>query len=56
MTYKEAYMSCETLEELRDMVSSDISVAMMINTDRIGVIKDAAEEVANLKFSEKISV
>jgi len=56
MTYREAYMECETLEDLRDMVSSDIATAFMINTDRIGVIKDVAEEVANLKFGEKISI
>lgn len=50
MTYKEAYMNCSTLEELEKMVKSDVSVAMLINTDRIKVIKEVAEEVANLKF------
>lgn len=52
MTYKEAYMNCETLKELEEMVADDIKTAMWLNPDRIKVIKEVAEEVANLKFKE----
>lgn len=50
MTYKEAYMNCETLEELEEMIKGDIYIAMLINPDRVDVIKKVAEEVANIKF------
>lgn len=51
MTYREAYMSCETLEELEEMVRHDVFVAQCIgSSDRLKVIKREAEEVANEKF------
>lgn len=52
MTYKEAYMNCETLKELEEMVADDIKTAMWLNLDRIKVIKEVAEEIANLKFNK----
>ena len=52
MTYREAYMQCKTLKELEDMVDNDIKMAMLINSDRVIVIKEEAEYVANLKFKE----
>ena len=52
MTYKESYMKCNTLEELEKEVRSDIAIALMVNTDRLDVIKKRAEEVANLKFND----
>jgi hypothetical protein len=52
MTYKEAYMNCKTLEELEKEVEKDIKIAILINPDRIAVIKKVCEEVANLKFKE----
>lgn len=53
MTYREAYMKCNTLSELETMVKKDIDVVKLLGSfDRIQVIKDSAEEVANLKFKE----
>ena len=53
MTYREAYMKCNTLSELETMVKKDIvAVKLLGSSDRIKVIKDTAEEVANLKFKE----
>lgn len=52
MTYKESYMKCNTLEELEKEVRSDIAIALMVNPDRLDVIKKRAEEVANLKFND----
>jgi len=52
MTYKEAYMKCDTLKELTSMVEKDIKTALWLNADRIPIIKEAAEEVANLKFKD----
>lgn len=50
MTYEEAYMQCESIEELEKMVSKDIHIARWFNADRIPIIKKSAEKVANLKF------
>ncbi len=52
MTYKESYMKCNTLKELEEEVRSDIVIALMVNPDRLDVIKKRAEEVANLKFND----
>ena len=52
MTYKESYMKCNTLKELEEEVRSDIAIALMVNPDRLDVIKKRAEEVANLKFND----
>lgn len=55
MTYKEDYMKCKNIVELKERVRSDIITAGIIgNTDRLKVIKVAAEEVANSKFKESI--
>ena len=55
MTYKESYMQCETLEELKEEVKHDIYIAryIVVSPARIKVIKRAAEEVTNEKFGEK---
>lgn len=54
MKYKESYMRCETLKELEEEVKHDIFVAttMIGNPDRVKIIVQSAEEVANLKFKE----
>lgn len=57
MTYKESYQKCETLEDLRQEVSHDITYAKMVNPDRLKHIVSACEEVANEKFGkEKINI
>lgn len=53
MTYKEAYMKCNTLDELEKEIKQDIIIAQMINPDRLRFIKAAGEEVANLKFGKE---
>lgn len=53
MTYEESYMKCKTLKELEDEMRNDIAVAYTIgNLDRLKVIKEIGEKVANLKFKE----
>ena len=52
MTYEESYRKCETLNELRTEVVKDLSIARLINDDRIPAIKKAAEKVANEKFKK----
>jgi len=52
MTYREAYMNCGTVEELEKMVKADIYIARFLNPDRLVIIKEDAEYVANLKFKE----
>lgn len=49
MTYKESYMKCNTPEELKKEVQSDMAIAIMINTDRIEIINEAVEEVCKEK-------
>lgn len=50
MTYKEAYLNCETFEELEKMVKEDVKTAMMwLNPDRIAVIEKVMNEVCNEK-------
>lgn len=44
-------MKCNSLEELNDLVRKDIAIAMVINTDRVNIIKEVAECVADEKFS-----
>ena len=52
MTYEESYMKCNTLKELEDEIARDMSIAIMVNPDRITPIKIAGEKVANLKFKD----
>ena len=54
MTYEESYMQCNSLEELEKEVRSDIVTAIMVNPDRLDVIKRSAEKVANSKFNDDI--
>ena len=50
MTYEEAYMQCESIEELEKMVNTDIEIARFLNAERIPIIEKSAIKVANLKF------
>lgn len=56
MTYEESYRKCKTLDELRKEVVNDLAIAIMINGDRIPVIKETAEKVANEKFKKNLEV
>ena len=35
MTYEEAYMQCESIEELEKMVNKDIKIALFLNTESL---------------------
>lgn len=51
MTYEESYMEAKTLKELESMITDDIATAMLIGSDdRVKVIVEVGEKVANLKF------
>ena len=50
MTYEEAYMQCESIEELEKMVNKDVKIARWFNAERIPIIEKSAIKVANLKF------
>lgn len=54
MTYEKSYMTCKTKDELLAEVKKDISLAMIVNPDRVKVIKEATEKVLNLKFKEEV--
>jgi len=43
-------MQCNTLAELEKAIQNDIAIAIIINPDRVKIIKQVGEEVANLKF------
>ena len=53
MTYKEYYLTCETIEQLNNAVENDVKIALIYNPDRVNVITKAFEEVYNLKFKEE---
>ena len=50
MTYEESYRQSKTVEELKSEVLNDIATAILINTDRIPIILESANKVANEKF------
>jgi hypothetical protein len=56
MTYRESYMQFENLEDLLEEVKHDMVIAQMINPDRVGIVRESAEEVINLKFKDKSEV
>ena len=53
MTYKESFMKCETMEELLKEAKQEIAFAIVLNPDRVKVIKKAVEEVMAEKFSKE---
>ena len=38
MTYKEAFLQCDSIEEIMEMANTDMAFAAVINSDRIPVI------------------
>ena len=49
MAYKESYMQCDTLDELKKVVESDVIRAMLTNSDRVTAIEKAMSEVIKEK-------
>ena len=56
MTYKEYYLSLNSVEEIITMANADVALACVINPDRIEVIRQRAEEAINEKFGIKQTV
>jgi hypothetical protein len=54
VTYEDAYRECKTLEEMTQILKTDLLWAELINKDRIPVIKEAFDKVANEKFKEAL--
>ena len=52
MTYEEAYRECKTAEEIMKMANEDMALAIVLNPDRIAVIRKMAEKVLNEKFPD----
>lgn len=52
MTYEEQYRQCLTPEKILEYVKYDVACAMIINTDRIPIITQAAEKVLREKFPD----
>lgn len=50
MTYKEYYLSLNSVEDIMTMVKADMTLAYVINPDRIKIIQQSAEEAIKEKF------
>lgn len=50
MTYEEAYMQCESIEELEKMVNKDIHFARWFNAERIPIIKKISRKGCEFKI------
>ena len=50
--YEESYKHCSTPEKILENVKYDVACAMIINTDRIPIIIQAAEKVLQEKFPD----
>jgi flagellar biosynthesis/type III secretory pathway protein FliH len=46
-------MCNNTLEELLEEVEDDITIALLVNPDRVEIIKKAAQEVIDLRFNDE---
>ena len=53
MTYKESYLKCNSLEEMRKEVVKDLAHAKLTNPDRIKYITEAANEKFNTADEEQ---
>ena len=51
MTYKEYYLTLNSIEEIKCAAADDIIAAQVINPDRIDIILNAANEVLKEKFN-----
>ena len=52
MTYEEAYRECKTAEEIMKMANEDMALTIVLNPDKISVIRKMAEKVLNEKFPD----
>lgn len=50
MTYKEYYLSLNSIEDIMEIANADMALACVINPDRIAFIRQSAEEAIKEKF------
>lgn len=52
MTYKEYYLTLETVEDIEAAANTDVTLAYIINPDRVAVILKQAQEAIDEKFNK----
>jgi hypothetical protein len=55
MTYEESYRKLNSFEELKKEVANDMAMALLTNTDRLPIIRRAAEKITIEKFNMKLN-
>jgi hypothetical protein len=56
MTYKEYYLTLNSPEDIMEMANADLALALVINPDRMEIIRRSAEEALKEKFGAKVEV
>lgn len=56
MTYKEYYLTLNSPNDIMKMANADLALALVMNPDRMDVIRQSAEEAIKEKFGEKVEV
>lgn len=54
MTYKEYYLTLNSPENIMEMANADLALALVINPDRMEIIRQSAEEALREKFGEEV--
>lgn len=56
MTYKEYYLTLNSPEDIMEMANADLALACVINSDRMKIIRQSAEEALREKFGVEVEV
>lgn len=56
MTYKEYYLTLNSPEDIIEMANADLALALVINPDRMDIIRQSAEEALREKFGVEVEV
>lgn len=56
MTYKEYYLTLNSPEDIMEMANADLALALVINPDRMKIIRQSAEEALREKFGVEVEV
>jgi len=56
MTYKEYYLTLNSPKDIMEMANADLALALVINPDRMEIIRQSAEEALREKFGEEVEV
>ena len=54
MTYKEYYLTLNSPENIMEMANADLALALVINPDRMEIIRQSAEDALREKFGEEV--